>query len=60
MNTPIIDICYLGAVFSRRARVGNSWQTVQEWEDVGHVANLLVKSGYESEHLPALELLNAL
>ncbi len=49
-----------GPRFSQRALIGNRWETIKEWDDPGHVANLLVKHGYESDHLPAIQLLNIL
>jgi hypothetical protein len=52
--------CSDGPRFAQRALISNHWETVNEWDDTGHVANLLVKHGYESEHLPAIKLLNIL
>lgn len=48
------------AVFSLRVFQGNEWVIVSQWDDPGHVANLLVKFGYSSEHLSAIKLLNIL
>ena len=47
-------------LYSQQAFINNQWETVNQWDDPGHVANLLVKSGYESEHLLALAILNIL
>lgn len=73
MSLLIINIAFLGdglklvkdkaseaAVFSLRVFQGNEWVIVSQWDDPGHVANLLVKLGYESEHLSAIKLLNIL
>ena len=73
MSISIVNICYLYTgcllvkdkrsetpIFCLRVFENNQWVTINEWDDPGHVANLLVKSGYESEHLPAIKLLNVL
>jgi len=49
-----------GPRFSLRVLIGNHWETIRQWDDPGHVANLLIKAGYESEHLPAIKLLSIL
>ena len=73
MSLPIVNICYLYAgcllvkdkrsdspLYSLRQYREGQWITLNEWDDPGHVANLLVKAGYESEHLPAIKLLSIL
>jgi hypothetical protein len=73
MSASTVNICFfndgcklvkerysMGAVYRLMVLIGNQWQTVNKWDDPGHVANLLIKSGYESEHLPAIKLLNIL
>ncbi len=73
MSLSTVNICFFNdslklvkdkaseaAVFSLRVFQGNEWVIVSQWDDPGHVANLLVKLGYESEHLPAIKLLNIL
>mgnify|MGYP006928260344 CR=1 FL=1 len=52
--------CTDNPVYCRMAQLNGQWRIVNQLSDIGHVANLLVKSGYLSEHLPAIELLNAL
>ncbi len=49
-----------GPLYSQLALINGQWVTVNQWDDPGHVANLLVKSGYESEHLTALAILKIL
>lgn len=73
MSAITVNICFLndgsklvkerhsdGPVFSRKALIRSEWQTIHQWDDPGHVANLLVQSGYESEYVPAIKLLNSL
>ncbi len=73
MSVSTVNICFLndgcklvkerysmGTVYRLMVLIGNQWQTVNQWDDPGHVANLLVKLGYESEHLSAIKLLNIL
>ena len=47
-------------IFSLMKVEGDQWSVLNQWDDVGHVASLLVKFGYESDHLPAVELLSIL
>ncbi|MBT3204312.1 MAG: hypothetical protein HOM14_19335 [Gammaproteobacteria bacterium] len=47
-------------IFSLRVLKDNQWVIVSQWNDPCQVANLLVQFGYESEHLPAIQLLNIL
>ncbi len=49
-----------GPEFRLIAFIDCQWQTIKQWNDAGHVANLLVKSGLGSEHSAAISLLNAL
>lgn len=73
MNLSTVNICFFNdgsklvkdktlvmPLFSLQAFNSERWVTVKQWDDPGHVANLLVKSGYESEHLSAIKLLNIL
>jgi hypothetical protein len=68
-----LDIAYLGAgfklvkerilerhVYSLRRLVDNRWITINYWDDVGHVASLLVIFGYEADMQSALDMLNIL
>jgi len=45
------DICVL------EAQYGGAWEQVREWDDPGHVANILVKYGIAADHAAALKLL---
>ncbi len=36
-----------------------NWQVACESDDFGHVANMLVKAGYQSEHATAIRYLNS-
>ena len=47
-------------VFRQEAYINDHWEIINQWDDPGHVAKLLIQAGYESEHLPALKLLNVL
>jgi hypothetical protein len=73
MNALPVIVCYFpdgsrlvkerrsdGPIFAQRALIDNQWKTINEWDDPGLAANLLVNHGYESEHLPAINLLNIL
>ena len=73
MNLSTVNIAYLGAGFklvkerllerptySLRRLVDNRWITINYWDDVGHVASLLVIFGYEADMQSALNRLNIL
>ena len=73
MSLSTVNIAYLGAgfklvkerlvkrpVYSLRRLVGNRWITINYWDDVGHVASLLVIFGYEADMQSALNMLNIL
>jgi len=68
-----VNICYLKNgcklvkdrtadthAFSLRAFKNNQWEIINQWDDPGHVANLLVQSGVESEIGSAIAMLNKL
>ncbi len=70
-NMQTVNICFFSTncklvkdnalevpVFSLRAFINNQWEIINQWDDPGHVAKLLVKSGYKSDHLSAIKLLN--
>ena len=73
MSLSTVNIDYLGAGFklvkerlverptySLRRLVDNRWITINYWDDVGHVASLLVIFGYEADMQSALNMLNIL
>jgi hypothetical protein len=73
MNLSTVNIAYLGAgfklvkvrllerpVYSLRRLVDNRWVTINYWDDIGHVASLLVIFGYEADMQSALNMLNIL
>lgn len=73
MELSIVNICFFSdglklvkdrtseiPMFSLRVFQNNKWEIINQWSDPGHVANLLVKSGYASEYLLAITLLNIL
>ena len=73
MSLSTVNIAYLGAGFklvkerllerptySLRRLVDNRWITINYWDDVGHVASLLVIFGYEADMQSALNMLNIL
>lgn len=41
-------------------RLTPHWQEYQEWDDLGHVANVMVKQGFTADHAEALNLLNSI
>ena len=73
MSLSTVNIAYLGAgfklvkervsecnVYSLRRLIDNRWVTINYWDDVGHVASLLVIFGYEADMQSALSMLNIL
>jgi hypothetical protein len=73
VSLPTVNIAYLGAgfklvkerilehpVYSLRRLVDNRWITINYWDDIGHVASLLVIFGYEADMQSALDMLNIL
>ena len=73
MSLSTVNIAYLGngfklvkerllerTVFSLRRLIGNRWITINYWDDIGHVASLLVICGYETDMQSALNMLNTL
>ena len=73
MSLSTVNIAYLGAGFklvkerllerptySLRRLVDNRWITINYWDDVGHVASLLVIFGYEADMQSALKMLHIL
>jgi hypothetical protein len=72
-NLSTVNIAYLGAgfklvkervlecpVYSLRRLVDNRWITINYWDDIGHVASLLVIFEYEADMQSALDMLNIL
>lgn len=68
-----VNIVYLGAnfkllkervlecpVYSLRRLINNRWVTINYWDDLGHVASLLVIFGYQADFQSALKMLNIL
>ena len=47
-------------LYSLRRFIGNQWVTLSSWDDIGHVASLLVIFGYEADMQSALNMLNVL
>ncbi|MFT4573784.1 MAG: hypothetical protein ACI85E_000988 [Marinomonas primoryensis] len=73
MSLSTVHIAYLGerfklvkerllerTVYSLRRLVDNRWITINYWDDIGHVASLLVIFGYEADMQSALDMLNIL
>ena len=73
MRFSTVNIAYLGAGFklvkerlverptySLRRLIDNRWITINYWDDIGHVASLLVIFGYEADMPSALKMLNIL
>ncbi len=48
-----------GVLFTLEAQTNNEWKITKEWDDPGHVANILVKHGIASNHAAALKMLGA-
>lgn len=46
-----------GVLWALDALYKDAWEQVQEWDDAGHVASILVKYGAAADHERALELL---
>ncbi|MCU7944133.1 MAG: hypothetical protein KZQ87_15780 [Candidatus Thiodiazotropha sp. (ex Cardiolucina cf. quadrata)] len=40
-------------------RLNTHWQESQGWNDLGHLANVMVKQGFAADHAEALSLLNS-
>jgi hypothetical protein len=47
-------------MYSLRRLIDNRWITINYWDDIGHVASLLVIFGYEADMQSALDMLNIL
>lgn len=48
-----------GVLFVLEAHTNDGWKITQEWDDPGHVANILVKHGVAPDHAAALKMLGA-
>ena len=48
-----------GLLYALEAQSNDGLKITREWDDTGHVANILVKQGVAPDHKSALELLKS-